>query len=297
MARERQDSRDITPRSPLRRSDRHEPRHMASRSGSRPPAGSDVPAYAPSASGGNGYGGAGGHVPATGVGSPTSDNAPGPAWGAESSQWAAPAAPPPAAPATGGHVTLPPHEVDPRHADPSPPRGGPRGPVPPTVHPPEPPESPSPDLVFKRRMRPLAMLRELLGSGELVRALTERDFRARYKQTKVGFAWALLKPMSMFVVLMGVFSFLFASNPSYKLNLIVALFLWDFFAEATKSGLTSLLARGYLLTKARVPSWILVVTSISNGVFCLYLVNRSSLVRMPSRSSRQCRIGLLVCGS
>jgi lipopolysaccharide transport system permease protein len=103
----------------------------------------------------------------------------------------------------------------------------------------------------------------------LIWTLVRTDFKARYHGTLGGFVWALLKPMSMFVVLMGVFSFLFASNPAYKLNLIVALFLWDFFAEATKSGLTSLLARGYLLTKARVPSWILVVTSISNAVITL----------------------------
>jgi len=68
---------------------------------------------------------------------------------------------------------------------------------------------------------------------------------------------------------MSVFSFLFARNPDYKLNLIVGLFLWDFFVEGTKSGLTSLHARGYLLTKARVPSWILVVTAISNAVITL----------------------------
>lgn len=103
----------------------------------------------------------------------------------------------------------------------------------------------------------------------LIWTLVRTDFKARYHGTLGGFVWALLKPMSMFIVLMGVFSFLFASNPAYKLNLIVALFLWDFFAEATKSGLTSLHARGFLLTKARVPSWILVVTSISNAVITL----------------------------
>ena len=103
----------------------------------------------------------------------------------------------------------------------------------------------------------------------LIWTLVRTDFKARYHGTIGGFVWALLKPMSMFVVLMGVFSFLFANNPAYKLNLIVGLFLWDFFAEATKSGLTSLHARGYLLTKARVPSWILVVTSISNAVITL----------------------------
>ena len=103
----------------------------------------------------------------------------------------------------------------------------------------------------------------------LVWTLVRTDFKARYHGTIGGFVWALLKPMSMFVVLMGVFSFLFASNPTYKLNLIVGLFLWDFFAEGTKSGLTSLYARGYLLTKARVAPWILVVTSISNAVITL----------------------------
>src|SRR5262245_7669416 len=103
----------------------------------------------------------------------------------------------------------------------------------------------------------------------LVWTLVRTDFKARYHGTVGGFVWALLKPLSMFVVLMGVFSFLFASKPTYKLDLIVGLFLWDFFAEGTKCGLTSLHARGYLLTKARVPSWILVVTSISNALVTL----------------------------
>ena len=103
----------------------------------------------------------------------------------------------------------------------------------------------------------------------LIWTLVRTDFKARYHGTLGGFVWALLKPVSMFVVLMGVFSFLFASNPTYKLNLIVGLFLWEFFSEATKSGLRSLHARGFLLSKARVPAWILVVTSISNAIITL----------------------------
>jgi homopolymeric O-antigen transport system permease protein len=103
----------------------------------------------------------------------------------------------------------------------------------------------------------------------LIWTLVRTDFKTRYHGTLGGFGWALLKPMSMFLVLMGVFSFLFASNPLYKLDLIVGLFLWDFFAEGTKSGLTSLEAKGYLLTKARVPPWILVVTSLANALMTL----------------------------
>ena len=119
------------------------------------------------------------------------------------------------------------------------------------------------------RPAPARTRRQPLVPAGLVWTLVRTDFKARYHGTFGGFVWALLKPLSMFVVLMGVFSFLFASNPTYKLDLIVGLFLWDFFAEGTKSGLTSLHARGYLLTKARVQPWILVVTSISNAVITL----------------------------
>jgi homopolymeric O-antigen transport system permease protein len=103
----------------------------------------------------------------------------------------------------------------------------------------------------------------------LVWTLIRTDFKVRYHGTAGGFVWALLKPLTMFVLLMGVFSFLFASDPDYKLNLIIGLFLWDFFAESTKVGLTSLHAKGFLLSKAKCPSWILVVTSISNAVITL----------------------------
>jgi lipopolysaccharide transport system permease protein len=108
------------------------------------------------------------------------------------------------------------------------------------------------------------------GSGAfLFWTLVRTDFKTRYHGTWGGFVWALLKPLSLFVVLMGVFSFVFAADPNYKLDLIIGLFLWDFFAEGTKAGLISLHAKGFLLTKARCPAWILVVASIANAVITL----------------------------
>jgi lipopolysaccharide transport system permease protein len=103
----------------------------------------------------------------------------------------------------------------------------------------------------------------------LIWTLVRTDFKSRYHGTLGGFVWALGKPLTMFIVLMGVFSFLFASKSTYRLDLIVGLFLWDFFADGTKTGLTSLQAKGYLLTKSRVPPWILVVASMSNAVITL----------------------------
>jgi len=103
--------------------------------------------------------------------------------------------------------------------------------------------------------------------------LVRTDFKVRYHRTIAGFFWTLLKPITMFLVLMGVFSFVFAQEPSYRLNLIIGLFLYEFFSEATKTGLHVLLAKGYLLTKARCPVWIVVVASVSNAVITLAIVS------------------------
>ena len=68
----------------------------------------------------------------------------------------------------------------------------------------------------------------------LVWTLVRTDFKARYHGTLSGFVWALLKPLAMFLVLEAVFSFIFSADAHYRSNLIVGLFLWDFFAEGTQ---------------------------------------------------------------
>jgi ABC-type polysaccharide/polyol phosphate export permease len=103
----------------------------------------------------------------------------------------------------------------------------------------------------------------------LVWTLVRTDFKSRYHGTAAGFLWALLKPACMFVVLWSVFSFVFVSDDDYRVNLIIGLFLWDFFSDATHAGLLSLASKGYLVTKARVAPWVFVLTSLSNAVITL----------------------------
>ncbi|MGE4053867.1 MAG: ABC transporter permease [Vicinamibacterales bacterium] len=103
----------------------------------------------------------------------------------------------------------------------------------------------------------------------LVWTLVRTDFKARYHGTASGFLWALLKPAAMFGVLVTVFSLVFRSEATYKLDLIVGLFLFDFFTEATKTGMTSFASKGFLLTKARLPRFILVLTSMTNAMLTL----------------------------
>lgn len=120
--------------------------------------------------------------------------------------------------------------------------------------------------------------------GGLVWTLVRTDFKTRYHGTVAGFLWALLRPLAMFVVLWAVFSVIFASTPTYKLDLIIGLFLWDFFAESTRTGIGSLQAKGFLLTKARFPSWIVVVTSASNAIITLAVFSVALLAVLALRT-------------
>lgn len=105
----------------------------------------------------------------------------------------------------------------------------------------------------------------------LIWTLIRTDFKTRYHGTLGGYLWALVKPLSMFAVLYTVFSVIFSMDPNYNLNLIIGLFLWDFFADSTKTGLMSLQAKTFLLTKTKFPAWIVVVTSVSNALITVII--------------------------
>ena len=107
----------------------------------------------------------------------------------------------------------------------------------------------------------LGLRRRPANIAALAWTLARTDVKIRYHGTWAGFLWALLKPVAILGVLMTVFSLMFTETPDYKLRLVLGLFLWDYFAEGTRVGLLSLLAKGALLTKMPLPHWIVVLTS------------------------------------
>ena len=120
--------------------------------------------------------------------------------------------------------------------------------------------------VTDRSVKPLTSA-DISWAG-LAWTLVRTDFKTRYHGAWSGFAWALLKPAAMFGVLVSVFSLLFP-DPGYKFELVIALFLWDFFADGTKTGLASLHAKAYLFKKMRVPLAVVVLASLANPLITL----------------------------
>ena len=113
----------------------------------------------------------------------------------------------------------------------------------------------------------LARLRDY---ADLLHTLSEHRIRVRYKQTALGFAWAVLQPVLMMVIFTFVFSVL-ARMPSngapYALFAYAALLPWTLFSTAVTNGTASLVTHTQLVTKVYFPREILPITYLVAGLF------------------------------
>jgi len=98
----------------------------------------------------------------------------------------------------------------------------------------------------------------------LLRELVATDFKLRYQGSAIGYAWSLLRPLLIFLILYIVFDkFLKLGTgvPHYPVYLLLGLVIWNFFADMTGQSLGSIVARGDILRKVSIPRWIIVVSA------------------------------------
>ena len=103
----------------------------------------------------------------------------------------------------------------------------------------------------------------------LLYELVRTDFKLRYQGSVLGYAWSLLKPLLLFGILYVVFvKFLRlgGSIPNFPIYLLFGIVLWNFFAEITSMGLSSVVGRGDLVRKIRIPRWIIVISSSISAI-------------------------------
>jgi len=102
----------------------------------------------------------------------------------------------------------------------------------------------------------------LLEYSELVRNLTIKEFKLRYRNSVLGFFWSLLNPLGMMIILTLVFSTLLrAGIENFPVFLLPALLAWRFFSIGTSMSLWSIIGNAPLVTKVYFPRWLLVLSS------------------------------------
>lgn len=108
----------------------------------------------------------------------------------------------------------------------------------------------------------------------LLSELVRTDFKLRYQGSVLGYAWSLLRPLFMFVILYVVFTKFLKlgdSIPHYPVYLLLGIVLWQFFADMTNQSLGSIVGRGDLIRKIRIPRWMIVITSSVSALINLGL--------------------------
>lgn len=97
----------------------------------------------------------------------------------------------------------------------------------------------------------------------LLRELVVTDFKLRYQGSALGYAWSVLKPLFLFVILYVVFEkFLRLGRDieHFPVYLLLGVVLWGFFTEATTQGLQSIVSRGDLIRKINFPKYVIVIS-------------------------------------
>ncbi len=108
----------------------------------------------------------------------------------------------------------------------------------------------------------------------LLAELVRTDFKLRYQNSVLGYAWSLLRPLFLFVILYFVFTVVFQFGkeiPHYPVYLLLGIVTWNFFAEMTSLSLGSIVGRGDLVRKIRIPRWIIVLSTSLTATINLLL--------------------------
>jgi lipopolysaccharide transport system permease protein len=108
--------------------------------------------------------------------------------------------------------------------------------------------------------------KDLWNYRELFYFLAWRDIKVRYKQTIIGIAWAVLRPLLTMVVFTFVFGRL-AGLPSeegvpYPIMVYTALLPWNFFAHSLAESSNSLIQNVNLISKVYMPRLILPASAV-----------------------------------
>lgn len=108
----------------------------------------------------------------------------------------------------------------------------------------------------------------------LLRELVATDFKLRYQGSVLGYAWSLLRPLLLFCILYVVFvKFMHIDFgvPHSAVYLLLGIVIWNFFGEMTSLSVSSVVGRGDLIRKIRIPRWIIVISSSLTALINLAL--------------------------
>jgi len=137
-------------------------------------------------------------------------------------------------------------------------------------------------IIAPRKGWKLIDIKEIIAYKDLFYFMVWRDIKVLYKQTVLGFAWAILRPIFTMIVFSVIFGKL-AKVPSdgipYPIFSYAALIPWTYFSNAMTKSTTSLINAKSVISKIYYPRIIIPLTPVLAGLVD-FLISFTVLIAM-----------------
>lgn len=116
------------------------------------------------------------------------------------------------------------------------------------------------------------MIKKLKEHQFLIEELIKRDFKKKYKRTALGMLWSVLSPLLSVLVLMLVFTAIFARRqPHFIIYIFSGTLVMNFYTEATNGGMRALMANASIFTKINVPKYLFLLSKNIQSLINFFL--------------------------
>ncbi|MFQ5924709.1 MAG: ABC transporter permease [Dehalococcoidia bacterium] len=105
----------------------------------------------------------------------------------------------------------------------------------------------------------------MLQYREIFKNLTVSDFKNNYQNTALGFAWSLLSPLLLMLILYFVFRNIFRME-NLEVYLLIGIITWRFFAKGTNSALFSIVGKQNLVTNVYIPRRLITYSNVASSL-------------------------------
>jgi len=107
----------------------------------------------------------------------------------------------------------------------------------------------------------------------LVRTMAVQEFKLRFFGSALGYLWQLMRPMMLFGVLFVIFTVILpvSDQPNFGVALLLGIVLYTFFAEATGTAVTCVVARENMVRKIQFPRMVIPMAVVLEACFNLVL--------------------------
>lgn len=116
----------------------------------------------------------------------------------------------------------------------------------------------------------ISAVRDAWRHRELLDLLIRRELKARYKDSSLGFAWSLIRPLVMLAIYYFAIGKVLGADrgiPQFAIFVFTGLTLWGLFSEIVTGGTMSILSNAGLIKKVYLPREIFPLAATGSAIF------------------------------